>query len=417
MRSLRLYSLFTLLTVSWLVAGGMPSLLEEEHKVEKKAEDVLRQMTEYYKGLKSFSVDLSFSTVAQAPGIRREMWNKYEISIKQPNKAAFVLRDGMGVSLVSDGKTFYTFVPPLNKFTQEEAPQTLESLFAQDEIGLVSRTVGNMLFIDHLLKMKPYDRLAETFNNIAYIGLEEVDGKKMDHLRLTQSGVDWELFIEHGKTPLVRRLTADMSKAMAESAPEARDVKMEVTVKFGDWKTNADIPDERFAFTPPADARKVASLYESDEHAKLIGKELPSLKLAVMGGADLNTSDLKGKIVVLEVWASWCVPCVQVLPILQDVTRRYKDKDVVLITINQSEEPEVVQAFLKKRGLDVKVALDPDGRLAAALGLTGIPFTAVIGRDGKIQAVHSGATPDLRAKLSQEIETLLAGKTLVSYSF
>lgn len=414
------YRLSTALLVLLMAAQANAIAGEvEAKKIDNRADEVLRRTADFYKSINSLSTTLSFKTTVEAPGIRREMWADYDITVMRPNKASIVLKDGMGLTLVSDGKNQTTYVPPMNKFTIKDAAPTLDALFNQDEIKLIDRSVGNMFFIDNLMKNDPYAAIQQDLTAAEYVGEEPFEGAKAHHLKLSQLGLSWNVWIKSGPEPHVLRIQSDVSKMMAEAMPQLKEAKMDMFVTFKKWRTNPEVPDVAFAFVPPPDAQKVASLFESEEeNVQLVGKDAPDIKLDLLGGGRFNLEDHKGKhVVVLEFWASWCAPCLQGLPVVAQVAKKYHDKGVVFYSINQGEEPEVIQALMKKRNLDFNVALDKEGKIAQLLGLSGIPFTMVIGKNGKVQSVHTGLSPDLQQKLNDELQALVEGKSLVSQAF
>jgi len=146
----------------------------------------------------------------------------------------------------------------------------------------------------------------------------------------------------------------------------------------------------------------------------LLGKPAPTFTLDVLGGTKVNLADLKDKqIVVLDFWATWCPPCRKALPILVEVTDAYKDKGVTFYAVNIQESPEAIKAFLDKMGIKCNVALDKEGEAATKYKVQGIPQSVVIGKDGTVEAVHVGLAPDLKEEFKKELDTLIAGKSLV----
>jgi uncharacterized protein (TIGR03435 family) len=100
-------------------------------------------------------------------------------------------------------------------------------------------------------------------------------------------------------------------------------------------------------------------------------------------GASAEWASLKGKVVVVEFWATWCAPCIESIPHLNELAERFEDKDVVFISL--TEEPRTtVEPFLKRKPIKGWVALDTDHQAREAYGITGIPHTFIIGRDGRI---------------------------------
>ena len=123
--------------------------------------------------------------------------------------------------------------------------------------------------------------------------------------------------------------------------------------------------------------------------APAVGDVAPALKPE----ARLNTSDgstatweaLRGKVVVLELWATWCAPCVAAIPHLNELTEHYRGKPVQFISITD-ERREAVERFLNKRAIKGWVGLDTDRELHQALAIRAIPETFVIDRAGRITA-------------------------------
>jgi uncharacterized protein (TIGR03435 family) len=100
-------------------------------------------------------------------------------------------------------------------------------------------------------------------------------------------------------------------------------------------------------------------------------------------GASAEWSSLKGKVVVVEFWATWCAPCIASIPHLNELAEEFRDEDVVFISLTD-EPPATVEPFLKRRPIKGWVALDTDNQAGAAYGVAGIPHTFIVGRTGKI---------------------------------
>jgi thiol-disulfide isomerase/thioredoxin len=115
---------------------------------------------------------------------------------------------------------------------------------------------------------------------------------------------------------------------------------------------------------------------------------------------------LKGKVVVLEFWATWCGPCIAAIPHLNELADRFKDKPVQFIAIT-AEDEQVAGPFLKKKPIHAWVGLDTDKLMSKAYGIEAIPHTVVVDREGKIAAVTH---PTMLTE--QHLEDVLAGKKL-----
>ena len=164
-------------------------------------------------------------------------------------------------------------------------------------------------------------------------------------------------------------------------------------------------------YTPPDDAKKA----EPRSPHPLLAKPAPSFKLELLDGGEFDLSQQKDKnIVILDFWATWCGPCVRVMPVMEEVANEYKDKGVILIAVNLRESPQKIRSFLQEQGLHPIVALDKDGAVGTVYKAQYIPQTVIIDKDGIVQAVHVGALPNLKETLKKELNALLAGKKLAS---
>lgn len=139
------------------------------------------------------------------------------------------------------------------------------------------------------------------------------------------------------------------------------------------------------------------------------GTELPHLTLAMLEGPPIELEALKGNVVLLDFWATWCPPCVESMPVVERVSRELAPRGVVAIAVNKDDAPRreaLVRHFLEKHGLEnLPVALD-DGPVASTFGITGLPTLVVLGRDGKVAATHLGSIDEkgLRRLIDRALE-------------
>jgi thiol-disulfide isomerase/thioredoxin len=149
--------------------------------------------------------------------------------------------------------------------------------------------------------------------------------------------------------------------------------------------------------------------WSAPDAEQMIGRRAPSFHAPLLEGkGELNLAALKGKVAILDFWATWCAPCTISLPIVRDVAGAYAAKGVVFYAVNEAEERGQIRSFLKRTGLDLQVALDEDGDISELFGADGIPHTVIIDRAGVIRAVYSGFEPDMRRDLRNDLDRILA---------
>lgn len=113
-------------------------------------------------------------------------------------------------------------------------------------------------------------------------------------------------------------------------------------------------------------------------------KPLP-IKLNDAFGKPLNVNDYKGKVTLINFWATWCPPCIEEIPSLNRLKEKMASKPFQLISINYAESPEQIQAFMKKVSVDFPVLIDPEGKTSGKWKVVAFPSTFVIGPDGEIK--------------------------------
>jgi cytochrome c biogenesis protein CcmG/thiol:disulfide interchange protein DsbE len=148
----------------------------------------------------------------------------------------------------------------------------------------------------------------------------------------------------------------------------------------------------------------------------LIGRPVPDIALPPVEGVErdgkpmpgITPALLQGKVTVLNVWGSWCVPCRDEAPLLHELAR---DSRIQLVGIDQRDQPDNARAFLRRYGNPfVALGADPNGRASIEWGVYGVPETFVVGRDGRIAYKLIGpiSPENLKAALKPAIEQALA---------
>jgi thiol-disulfide isomerase/thioredoxin len=415
---------------------AQPGAQQGDAQAQADAKRILDRVRDHYAGVQGLTVEVAAATTSNVEGeeVRQEQ-PAFKVAAQRPNRAALrVQGDGQEYALVSDGQTIWHYLGDVvSAYTEEEAPETMGGIIDAASFGQQGGA-DSLLMMPHiaalaLLDGDRFDEMIDGASSIRTVGQEEIDGHTCDRIRVQMDTIDADIWVRTGEEPWVDRIAPDMTRMFKqlqqmEGAEDFTPPKFEVT--FSDWTRQEHFDDAAFNFTPPEGAKKVASLMEAiqeqmnaggvDADKDLVGKPAPELDLALLEGGKLSLAAHKEKkeIVVMDFWATWCPPCVRGLPLVSAAAAEFKDKGVVFYAVNEQEQPEVIRAFLKKKQLDVKVALDSEGKAGAAYGVTGIPQTVVIGRDGTVQVVHVGFMPGMEDQLREELQSLIDGKSLAA---
>ena len=137
-----------------------------------------------------------------------------------------------------------------------------------------------------------------------------------------------------------------------------------------------------------------------------VGAVAPDFTVADLEGNPVTLSQLRGRPVVLNFWASWCGPCVEEFPLLRDAADRHAGEGLAVVGIVYQDRSEAARDFMARHGASWPAAMDPGERVAGAYGILGPPETFFIGRDGTIVARQIGqfSAESLDEKLAAIIE-------------
>jgi len=122
----------------------------------------------------------------------------------------------------------------------------------------------------------------------------------------------------------------------------------------------------------------------------VVGQDAPDFALRSADGTIVKLSDLRGKVVFVNFWATWCKPCREELP---DIAKIYVEKRAAgleVLTINYQEDPGDARAFFTELGVELPILLDRSGSVYDQYRLQGLPDSFFVGRDGKLAALHYG---------------------------
>lgn len=140
-----------------------------------------------------------------------------------------------------------------------------------------------------------------------------------------------------------------------------------------------------------------------------VGETVPSFKARTIDGSkSVALEDYRGKVVLLDFWASWCPPCLKSLPKYNDLRREIGTSNFEIVAINVDENTDDARKFLQKHPVSYPIAKDPKGILPGVFGVKAMPTSYLIDKNGVVQYVHTAFKEGDIDKLKVEIQKLIA---------
>jgi peroxiredoxin len=194
-----------------------------------------------------------------------------------------------------------------------------------------------------------------------------------------------------GSSPLVGECRIPMENIF--KIRSTRPAPDSVTHAFDEWKLE-------FAPEPVLPENGAQS-------SPLLGKETKDFTLPMLSDAKFELGKQKGKVVVLDFWATWCGPCIRSLPELIEAMAPFPADKVQFIGVNQGESKDQVSKFLTQRGWKMNVVLDSSQSVGRQFGVEGIPHTVILGPDGKVAWVKTGYAKENAAEAAETVKKLM----------
>ena len=132
------------------------------------------------------------------------------------------------------------------------------------------------------------------------------------------------------------------------------------------------------------------------------------LTLQTLDGKELDLQQLRGKVVLLDFWATWCQPCKKSFPFYADLAKRHESDGLVVVAVSIDERKKPVQRFVQKHPVPFQIAWDPKQSLVERFEPTTMPTAYLLGRDGIVKHIHAGFRDSdkesLRARIERELQ-------------
>ena len=139
----------------------------------------------------------------------------------------------------------------------------------------------------------------------------------------------------------------------------------------------------------------------------MIGKQAPDFALKSSTGQNLRLSEYRGEVVMINFWATWCGPCRQEMPLLDDLYNRYERVGFQLLGVNIDDDSNRAMAMMRELGVNFPVLFDASKDVSKLYEVNAMPVTVILDREGNVRHVHQGYNPGYEEKYLNEVRSLL----------
>jgi peroxiredoxin len=171
---------------------------------------------------------------------------------------------------------------------------------------------------------------------------------------------------------------------------------MEAVMKADAFKVSLLILGLSLPLAPALSAASVAA-----------GAPAAAFQLPAALGDPVSLADLKGQVVLINFWASWCGPCRQEMPVLDQLYRRYKAAGFTLLGVNVEPKSADALGFLKATPVSFPILFDTQSKVSTLYEVSGMPSTVIVDRKGNVRYVHHGYKPGDESEYQDQIRSLL----------
>jgi peroxiredoxin/outer membrane lipoprotein-sorting protein len=361
-------------------------------QVDEAAGKLLHAVAERYATLESFHFEAVEVTRTRSGNFERSTRNRVVTALDSHGRSRVEFDDGStGGVTVFDGETTWVYFPHLKKYSKFSGKPMQGASELGKERGLDFAAVaqrysgryrgaGDSLVAAKLVRQEPI----------------EVDGRSVDcqvveaQYQPPQGVVDGQVtrtyWIDPGSKLILREQSlASMKPPNLDTAVEVRQV-----IEFHHAKVGPDLPAALFTFEPPEGAEQADSSSGAPGGAGLVGSAAPDFTLQDLAGRNVALKQLRGQVVVLDFWATWCGPCRIDMPRIEALHNELKDRGLRVFGVN-GEDGKVARAYLDGNGYTFPTLSDPGMAVSRMYEVNAIPTAVVIDKQGKVGAYLQGS--------------------------
>jgi len=387
--------------INYILAALIPILASGCIKEQKSPLKILQKVENTYQELSTYEFQAVMKTNVQAPDNSRNVETPVYYAADLPGKQHLKMQTGnYTVYVISNGNKTWTYIPQINQYT--EAQQSVISTAGSSPSG--NRGSAGIESMASQLKSQ-YENITSRLVESNILGEETltINGEPHETYVLQnryESSVDLpnstilptKYWVDKKRHIILKQ---EMNLKM-ESQQVGGTVQMTQITRMDKAKLNQVADSSLFTFIPPEGAEQVKQLeplqrsesqgtpLASGPKPQIGNKALP-FELTSLSGVKYSLADLKGKVVMLDFWATWCGPCRELHPVLDDLYKKHKDNGLVVLGIN-AEESQKIKKYVKSNGYSFINLIDSGHQVTSKYRVGAIPSIFVINRKGEISS-------------------------------
>ena len=367
--------------------------------------ELLQEVSQRYADAKQYSIETTEEQTISSDYFHQ--WTKtVAIAAEEPGgHFHFEGQTQFGVAAeISDGRTIWKYRSSQHRYTARQVTETT----AQKKPSVVGLSDEGLLLSSNLRKslaasagrIKSAERLPDAELVVAHrkyrcavvhIGRADLKRARPD-----------ETF---DKTIWIDKSTGTILKIVELSSGNFNGItqKESKTTIYSHVVLDSSLPEGLFVFSVPPDAHQVKEFPNPEEEAfggNLLGDRVPALKFKAIDGTITPIESFRGKTVIIDLWATWCAPCVAALPSLAELAKQGKDRRLVLITVDRDDDANKAAAYLREKGLALTNFHDGDGEIESMLGPSPLPRDLIIDGAGWVVVDAQLDENSLRSRLA-----------------
>jgi thiol-disulfide isomerase/thioredoxin len=380
------------------IAAGSPD-------ITPAADSLLNAVNAHYLGLSSYDIEGTSHMLMSIGSQDQRIDVPFRLAMSKPARLRNeIMNPMMPYVNLSDGARSWVYLPTTQQYTEKEAAPLTSN-------GTSSGEIGNAMAMGTPLQR--YLSANQGLVSARVVGEEAVDVAGtpvrcvvVDAQYATPDSARFTLSPNRFWIDRDRRLVVRDSLRVGMRGPDGSPVFMATVTTFSKFDIDRELPDTLFTFHPPAGAKLVAAFDTpgmSEPVSPMLGKPAEDFSLLDLAGKRQKLSALKGKVVLLDFWATWCGPCRRELPTIAKLHRELAAKGLAVVAVNVGEPAATVNAYLKKNQFSIPVWLDSKTEVSTRYQASSIPTLVVIDRAGKVTGYKVGVRDEaaLRALLAE----------------